>query len=416
MRVLFLLYGDQHRRSGGYLYLRRMIGHLKQSGDTVMVQGLPEPSGIPLAFERFRTTLRGGLRPPAETAASWRRYDAVVVDALVHPTVEPYLEVLERVRARTGGLPKIVALVQMLWSVTAAHERGLHRRMEARLLDHADLIIANSETTADTVVKMFAPAAPIWVCRPGRDGLASYGAEIPETRPDRDRSEVPTDRTAAASPRSGVRLFASGNVIPGKGYDLLVKALAPLELLPWNLSVAGSLTVSPAYVRRLRRAVRLAGLSGRIRFEGDLSETELAVLQAGSDVFVLPSLYESFGISLAEALAAGLPAAAFDTGAVPETASTAMRVSRAEIRSVTPRAAEGRCGFLVPSFDTAALGEAVSVLVMNPELRRIMAAAAKRTGESLPLWSESGKRLRSFLQSVVQPDPDDTDTPGPRPS
>lgn len=413
MRVLFLVYGDEHRRSGGYLYDRRMIAHLKRSGDTVMVQGLPEPSGFPLALERFRTTLRGGTRPPAETAASWRRYDAVVVDALVHPTAGPYLEVLERIRARTGGRPKIIVLVQMLSSVTAAHERRSHLRLEAGLLEHADLIIANSGTTADTITKLFAPAAPIGICPPGRDGLARYGSGPREMQPDRERSETHADSGSESPLPSGVRLFASGNVIPGKGYHLLVQALEPLEPLPWSLSIAGSLAVAPAYVRRLYRAVHRAGLSGRIRFAGDLSEAELALLHDESDLFVLPSRYESYGIALAEALDAGLPVVAFETGAVPETASSAMRVSRSSVRSISAGNADGSCGFLVPRFDTAAFGEAVSALVMDSELRRVMAAAAKRTGETLPRWSESERRFRELVEATVHIAPEDADTREP---
>jgi len=69
-----------------------------------------------------------------------------------------------------------------------------------------------------------------------------------------------------------------------------------------------------------------AGLDG-LTLLGQVADDELPGLYAGAEVFVLPSLYEGFGLPVLEAMACGTPVVAADTTALPDTAGGAARLS-----------------------------------------------------------------------------------------
>jgi glycosyltransferase involved in cell wall biosynthesis len=91
---------------------------------------------------------------------------------------------------------------------------------------------------------------------------------------------------------------------------------------------------------------------------------DVPVVLAALDLFVQPSLYEGFGLSLLEAMAAGLPVVASRVGGIPEVVQ------------------DGATGVLVPPQDPGALAAAAIRLLRDPgEAQRLGAAAARRTRE-----------------------------------
>jgi glycosyltransferase involved in cell wall biosynthesis len=74
---------------------------------------------------------------------------------------------------------------------------------------------------------------------------------------------------------------------------------------PWSVTVAGKGLAS--YERQLHEDVARRGLSNRIRFVGEVVREEKTRLLNATDVLILPSLAESFGMVVAEALAHGIP-------------------------------------------------------------------------------------------------------------
>lgn len=85
---------------------------------------------------------------------------------------------------------------------------------------------------------------------------------------------------------------------------------------------------------------------------------------AAFDVYVMPSLWESFPIGILEAMAASLPVVATNVGGVPEAV------------------ADGETGLLVPLGEVDALSAAIERLVRDPALRRRMGAAGRARWES----------------------------------
>src|SRR4029077_14369151 len=121
----------------------------------------------------------------------------------------------------------------------------------------AHLIITTSRPTADLLAARFAvPPGRIDVILPGTDCVPfSAGSGGPE-----------------------VELLSVGAIVPRKGFDLLVEALARLGDLPWRLTIAGDRARDPAASARLDAAIARHGLHDRIRSLGAVSSDALAAL------------------------------------------------------------------------------------------------------------------------------------------
>lgn len=68
----------------------------------------------------------------------------------------------------------------------------------------------------------------------------------------------------------------------------------------------------------VKQAVKDLHLEGEVRFTGLVPDEDLVLLYNGALMFVLPSLYEGFGLPALEAFACGLPVAATNTSSIPE--------------------------------------------------------------------------------------------------
>ena len=141
-----------------------------------------------------------------------------------------------------------------------------------------------------------------------------------------------TDRGAVrdGSDRAPLRLLAVGAIVPRKGFDVLVEALARLADLPWRLTIVGDRTRDLQAVAASRRRHRapLAGRTGS-RTSGAVSSERLAALYAGADLFVLASRFEGYGMAYAEAIAHGLPVVGTTGGAIPRPCHASAGMPRA---------------------------------------------------------------------------------------
>lgn len=158
--------------------------------------------------------------------------------------------------------------------------------------------------------------------------------------------------------------FADGDLVVGtvgrlelvKGTDRFVEAAARVVR---DVPAARFLIVGEGSLRqRLEERVSALGLGGRTVFAG--WRTDVPAVLSALDLFVMPSQNEAVGMALIEAQAAGVPAAAFRVGGIPEVLE------------------DGKAGMLVPPGDDRALAAAIVVLLADAEKRRAMGEAGRR--------------------------------------
>ena len=146
---------------------------------------------------------------------------------------------------------------------------------------------------------------------------------------------------------------ALGRLVPQKGYDVLLRAVAALGSADIRVRVVGE---GPER-GTLERLAESAGVADRVTFEGWRDDAP-AVL-ASFDVLVLPSRDEGFPLSIVEAMLAGVPVIATDVGSVGE--------------AIT----DGETGLLVPPDDPTALATALSRLAADRSLSCVLAERAR---------------------------------------
>ena len=177
-------------------------------------------------------------------------------------------------------------------------------------------------------------------------------------------------------PSSPPRLIAVAMMRRGdklESYRLLAASLGLLSDLDWSLEIVGDGEA------RGEVAAALAPFGARIRWRGALDEAAVAAALADSDLFVWPAINEAFGMALLEAQASGLPVVAGASGGVSGI--------------VTDR----ESGLLVPPGDPIAFAAALRHLILDPDRRAAMGAAARarvRREHDLPA---AAARLRAIL-------------------
>ena len=210
--------------------------------------------------------------------------------------------------------------------------------------------------------------------------VADYGvadAVVTVAMPGNDRIAM-----EARSRGDGVALLAVGSVVPRKGYDVLVDALAAIADLDWRLVVAGDRTRDRTTADAIEAQIAARALSARVRMLGAVGEEALDALHREADLFVLASRHEGYGMAFTAAISHGLPVVGTRAGAIPET--------------VAPGA-----GILVTPDDVAGLAAALRVMIADPCARETHAAAARAAAVQLPDWDTTARVFLRVLTALA---------------
>ena len=353
MKAGLVIYAALETMSGGYLYDRRLVETLRSAGDTVEIISMP--------WQNYAHHL--GHNFQARWARSLIDLDADVLlqDELNHPS-------LFRVNLAIRELVTfpILAIVHHLRSSEEHPQplRWLYRLVERSYLQTVDGFIWNSETTRQVVQGVAGFSRPGVVAYPGGDRFEG----------------LPEAEITRRSRRPGARqLLFVGNLIPRKGLHRLIPALGTLKQAAWTLKVVGDPSVDPGYAKKVLRQVEETGLVDRIQFLGRLSEDELEQEWRCSDILVLPSSYEGFGIVTLEGMSFGLPAITSRSGAAHELVE------------------DGVNGFLVDPANPDALAKTIWIYLSQPETLLKHSLAARWRFESFPTWDQTTHKIRQFL-------------------
>ncbi len=189
------------------------------------------------------------------------------------------------------------------------------------------------------------------------------------------------------------RLLCVGRISPEKGTHVLLDAfeLIVRQYPDATLTVVGPEWIAPreditdlclqkeiiesleqfyrdGYLEQLRRKLSPAA-ARQITFTGLAGHDDVPTFYENADVYVGPSLYESFGVSIIEAMVAGLPVVATRVGAVPELIT------------------HGRTGLIVETADPEAIAAAVHELFLNPGIRNSISHSAREAVKQQFSWN-----------------------------
>lgn len=168
--------------------------------------------------------------------------------------------------------------------------------------------------------------------------------------------------------------------------DLLIQSLSRLanQNYPFHLILAGS--GEEDYLTYLKNLVSSLGLTDQTSFPGFVAGKDKDLLLQGSDIFVLPSFSENFGIAVAEAIAAGLPA-----------------ILTPDIQ-ISPEIAAAKAGLVVEG-EEEALANAIAQLLTSPQQRQVMGENGKSLASHRYSWSAIASHLTDAYRSIIDRQP-----------
>ncbi|NKC29973.1 glycosyltransferase family 4 protein [Falsiroseomonas selenitidurans] len=342
MRIGFLVPAPFAAISGGYGYDRRLVAGLRALGHAVQVVELPGVHPLPDA------AATEGARAALEALPADAR---LVIDGLGLPAFAPLLQALE---ARGA-----VGLIHHPTALEHGHPgavRDALRAAEQHIFPRLARLVATSHLTAARLVPEFgADPARIGVVEPGTD---------------------PAPRSAGSG-GPGCAILSIGTLVPRKGHDVLLRALAMVPDLDWRLTIAGA-PRDKVHADGLLALAEELGLATRIIFAGEVDQPTLETLWSGTDLFALATHWEGYGMAAAEALARGVPVAITAGGAIAD---------------VVPVEA----GVVAPPGNHVSLGKAIRRAIFDTDLRAEMAAAAWEAGQRLPRWDD---RAAAFVAEL----------------
>jgi glycosyltransferase involved in cell wall biosynthesis len=339
---------DPARSSGGNVYDRRVCRALAEMGWPVHVHAVP--GSWPRPDAAAYAALAGVVRNIPDGAVT-------LLDGLVASTA-PEVLVPQANRLR------LVPLVHMpLGRDTADNDA---RVREGAVLSVATSVVTTSAWSRRTLLELYSLSGDrLHVAEPGVDAAPLSSGT----------------KTAGA-------LLCVAAVIPGKGHDLLLDALATITDLSWDCLCVGSMDRHPAFAESLRRRLPDDGLENRVRFAGPRTGADLDRSYESADLLVLPSRAETYGMVVSEALARGLPVVAADVGGVAE--------------ALGHGAGGTRPGLLVHPDDPAALAAALRAWLGDAELRLALRRAAHERRASLTRWSTATSVLAGVLAEAAR--------------
>ncbi len=245
---------------------------------------------------------------------------------------------------------------------------------------YSNAVVVPSGSMREVLLRTY-PGTP-----PAKIHVAPWGALDPAYTEEAIAIEAANLRLEYAIPPDAQVLLTLSRISPEKGQDLLLRALVEWERLPTfparpiYLFVCGE----AAFMQGHRFLERLRSLAARLRktrvvFPGHVTGIRKQAFFAVADLYIFPSRHESYGLTLMEALRAGLPAVCLDSHGARE-------VMRPE------------CGLVV---GRDRLRESIQTLLLDPSRRHLMGRAARAYASSLP-FSDSAAQIAALLRRESQ--------------
>jgi glycosyltransferase involved in cell wall biosynthesis len=356
---------------------------------------VPDPRPDPRPDRQLHAVLPGSVDDPA-TPSGGNRYDRRALAALdglgwrVHAHLvpggwpRPDAAALAGLDRALSGLPDgSVVLVDGLVGCAAPQVLvPAAARLRVAVLVHLPLA---DETGLD-------PTEAAELDRRERQVLAAAGAVVVTSRWAAERlpgaadvAEPGVDRAPTATGGDGSELLCVASLTRRKAQDVLVTALAELADREFRCVLAGP-APDPAFAAELAALVERAGLADRVVLAGPLHGPDLDAAYARADLAVLVSWAETYGMTVTEALARGLPVVVSDAGPLPDTLG---------------RAPDGsRPGVVVPAGQPGPLAAALRRWFDQPGLRAELRRSARSRRCILSGWEDTGRRLHEVLEAL----------------
>lgn len=328
---------------------------------------------VPIWFlPRFSPPLKEYIFSPAITQWLWQNIQNY--DILDNHYLFSYASTCAGAIARWQNIPYTVRTMGQLapWALAQSQRKKqiYSLLIERQNLNRAAAIHCTSEGEAEDVrnfgIKTPTVTLPLGVNQP--ETLSDAKRKIHE------RYQIP--------PTVPIILFLS-RLHYKKRPDLLITSLSKLALTQSNFHLILAGTGEAEYLEYLQKLVLDSGLTTQTTFSGFVTGKDKDLLLQGSDIFVLPSFSENFGIAVAEALAHGLPV-----------------IITPDIQ-IAPEISQANAGLIVPG-EEVAIANAIAQLLATPEQRYQLSENGKKLVKERYSWKAIASQLTEVYRTIIE--------------
>ncbi|WP_170975939.1 glycosyltransferase family 4 protein [Rhizobium sp. FY34] len=342
-KVYWLASADYARRTGGYVYNSALNQALMRQG--IEVHPLMLKTGFPSVSRSERVQLAGEVARLGTGAV-------ILTDHI-------YLCDLLEVFAQTDVSVVSIfhhSLVMEHGQADDDQARKLRAREQAAM-QRSSRILVTSQDTARYIAAHYGVAEDrIHVAVPGNDRV---------------------ERASVGARGLPISILSVGAIIPRKRYDYILDVAAALCDDDWRWSIVGDPQRYPEHAAALAASADALGLSHRLAFLGDVSETALEALWQATDLYVAASFYEGYGMAVAEAFRHGVPVITTASGAVSSWASGGI--------------------IQAPAEDAPAMAALIRPLLARTQDLYALSHAAWDFGQTLPSWEETFESVGTWV-------------------
>lgn len=360
MRIGLILYGSITTTTGGYIYDYKLVEYLRSHGVVVKIFSQEKKNFWGLIRNNFSKKLTNEI---IEFSPDVLLQDEMNFNSLF---------ILNKKLKELGNFP-IISIVHLLQANAVQNTlvKWLTKKIEGIYLKSVNGFIFNSISTERSISKIIGKNHNSLIAYPGKDRLQL----------DRTRDDI-----GFKYQDNKLMIIFIGNLLYNKGLHILLQALSQIDSRSWRLSIVGGLHFDAKYTRKIFKMITHLKLEENIKIHGALDIKHLKKELLLHHVLVVPSYFESYGIVYIEAMGAGIPVIASNTGGVPEIVNDTIN------------------GFLITPGDSTTLKEYIIKLIKNRDLLKKMSISSLAAYQNLPSWNETMAKVHAFLNQQNQVD------------
>lgn len=236
----------------------------------------------------------------------------------------------------------------------------LRIKLENFFITRSNYLITVSNTTLRDLQKLNLVSKDVPVVYPGLDV---------------DFASLPEEKVFPVQ----TRLLFVGSIEKRKGILYLIDAISQLSEYNFEMNLIGSLKFAD-YVDVLRKRIKELGLHGKVFLRGRISNDELRSYFLNATIFVFPTLYEGYGMAVAEAMAYGLP------------------IIASKISAITEFVEHGKEGFLVEPANSEEIRYALKTILDDNTLLNEFSKNALLKAKTFSSWDETSKNILGLIE------------------
>lgn len=347
MNIHFMAPGEIETLSGGQVYNSHILAGLEALGYNITMHYLGDDFPFPdeLTIAKCKAIFK--ILPQGEP---------VIIDSLALGSLLPVL-------MEFYGKNPYIALLHLPFAFNEdihPNQRDILAQQEKSVLAVTSAIVATSTYTSKIIANWLKLSPPVYIIPPG----------------------VEVNKRKFYWPPYPKRFICVSNYMPNKGQYILIKALTSLKHLNWQLYCFGHKNINPRYVDSLNSVVEKYSLHDKVFINEALTGNKLEEAYLDSDICVLPSYFETYGMVLTEALAHGIPVIASSGGGIRDTVPISM-------------------GLFFKPGDISELQSVIRTILADSWLYQRLCAETATYFKQANTWQQSVKKFEEVIKSVV---------------